>query len=213
MPVLVTDHQSISRYVGGVFDCVTATFTADQFSNYLEDSGKNIDPDTSVIAVAYLNDNGLVDNLPLNKLATIMFARELRGDIVLVGGKDPDGNYDGENHDLPVWFTDCVYHTLKGAVDEVDEQSTLAADAMRRAVREGLLTMNQFKNVVRMMEMVELLPEEVTDVMVRTISALVDYHRARQVGCPKWTKGSILVNDDETLAWDYSDEELDRDDL
>ena len=51
--------------------------------------------------VGYLHDEGLLIGLPINTVASLMFSRPLVGDVVLVGALDENGNYDGENHELP----------------------------------------------------------------------------------------------------------------
>lgn len=59
--------------------------------------------------VGYLHDEGLLIGLPVNVVATLLFQMPLVGDMVLVGGLDKDGNYDGENHDLDPKFFDEGY--------------------------------------------------------------------------------------------------------
>lgn len=216
MPVLVNDHTDINRLVGGPFDAYVAVFTADKFAPYLEDTGKDIDPDTKVTVVGYLHDEGRILNLPLNKLATLMFAREFRGDVVIVGGDNSQGVYDGDNHELPVWFADCVYHTLKDNVAEVDDLAENTAAAFRRAIREGLLTELQAKAlVITMGELTDTAEDEELIERLSSISeVLLKYHIARQVGCPKWTKGSILGDDAdlEEILRDFEND-LNEDDL
>lgn len=54
--------------------------------------------------IGYLHDEGLIIGLPVNTVASLLFSRPLVGNVVLVGGLSPDGEYDGENHDLPESF-------------------------------------------------------------------------------------------------------------
>lgn len=54
--------------------------------------------------VGYLHDEGLLIGLPVNTVASLLFSRPLVGNVVLVGGLSPEGEYDGENHDLPESF-------------------------------------------------------------------------------------------------------------
>lgn len=56
------------------------------------------------LVVGYLHDEGLLIGLPVNTVASLLFQRPLVGNVVLVGAVSPDGEYDGENHDLPESF-------------------------------------------------------------------------------------------------------------
>lgn len=79
--------------------------------------------------VAYVNDEGLLQGLRPNVSATLMFGQLLVGDVVLVGSHNADGEYDGENHDLPAEFLhpdfvfECAdynkYDVLVNALTEV----------------------------------------------------------------------------------------------
>lgn len=76
--VMVNDERAgdfISEVVGGWFDCVRE----DTF-------------------IGYVNDTGLIDGLPINPVASIMFGRVLCGDAILFGALNAQGVYDGENH-------------------------------------------------------------------------------------------------------------------
>lgn len=74
------DHIEINSLVGGWFDCVRT-----------QDG----------VLVGYVNDTGLIDGLPANIHASMIFGRPLYGPCVLVGGMSPDGEYDGDNHPVP----------------------------------------------------------------------------------------------------------------
>ena len=75
-------HTLIHEIVGGWFDCVR---------------GEEI--------VGYVHDEGLLIGLPVNAVASMLFQRPLVGDCVVIGSLNESGEYDGENHDVPVAFT------------------------------------------------------------------------------------------------------------
>jgi hypothetical protein len=81
-------HQVINHLVGGWFDCVR---------NY-----DNDEPTNQI--VGYIHDEGLLIGLPINYVASALFARPLVGDCVIIGSLNEQGEYDGENHDLPEAF-------------------------------------------------------------------------------------------------------------
>lgn len=58
--------------------------------------------------VGYVNDEGLLIGLPYNLFASILFGRDLVGNVVIVGALNENGVYDGENHDVPSY----IYNAL-----------------------------------------------------------------------------------------------------
>lgn len=83
--------------------------------------------------VAYVNDEGLIHGLRPNVSATLLFGQLLVGDVVLVGSLNSDGEYDGDNHDLPYEFLNfdfvcqCAdyntYEVLVNALTEVRDSN------------------------------------------------------------------------------------------
>lgn len=71
--------------------------------------------------IGYLHDEGLLIGLPVNTVASLLFSRPLVGNVVLVGGISPDGEYDGENHDLPESFFREDYLTYLSQVSTDEE--------------------------------------------------------------------------------------------
>jgi hypothetical protein len=67
----------INKIVGGWFDCVRD----DKFHGYV-------------------NDTGLIDGLPLNPVASVMFGQLLAGDAILFGSFSASGEYDGYEHSI-----------------------------------------------------------------------------------------------------------------
>lgn len=91
-----TAHLAIQEIVGGWFDCVR-NYDSDEPTNQI---------------VGYIHDEGLLIGLPINYVASALFARPLVGDCVIVGALSEQGEYDGENHDLPEAFLTSDFATL-----------------------------------------------------------------------------------------------------
>ena len=58
--------------------------------------------------VGYVNDEGLLIGLDINAGASMLFGRLLVGNVVIVGGLNERGEYDGENHDTPSWLNELL---------------------------------------------------------------------------------------------------------
>lgn len=96
-PIFVEDYKTIQSAVGGTFDAITTNCG-------MED----------MLFVGYVNDEGLIIGMEMNYLATNLFKREIHGDCVVVWGLSEDGEYDGENHDIP----EEVYGVLVNGLTE-----------------------------------------------------------------------------------------------
>lgn len=74
--IMVEDtYNTIRNTVGGWFDCVR------QKSFH-----------------GYVNDTGLIDGLPFNPIASIVFGQVICGDAILFGSLNAKGEQDGEEH-------------------------------------------------------------------------------------------------------------------
>ena len=80
-------HTEIHEIVGGWFDCVRT--------------------DT---LIGYVHDTGLIDGLPVNPIATALFGRILCGTCVVFGAMNKKGEYDGDDHDVPVNDLEMISH-------------------------------------------------------------------------------------------------------
>ncbi len=67
--------DTIRDAVGGCFDCVR-----------------------SKSFHGYVNDTGLIDGLPFNPIASVVFGQVICGDAILFGSFNAKGVYDGEEH-------------------------------------------------------------------------------------------------------------------
>lgn len=101
-PVFVEDYQNIQKLVGGHFDVVTTDCNM-----------------RDMMFVGYVNDEGLINGMEINYLATNLFKREIHGDVVVVWGLSPNGEYDGDNYDIP----DELYETLVSGLTEGTAQA------------------------------------------------------------------------------------------
>lgn len=207
MPVPVTDHVSISEYVGGHFDVVTERYVASEFL---------LESDDEFIAVGYCHDEGIILGLPLNKLATMVFRRELRGDVVVVSGTSPTGEYDGYNHELPEWFAQEVFGgRLSEAVSVADARSRFLSDALRRCHDEGLLDSDMLSAIQQVMIIGiggGVLSDDDIGVVNDVLTMASKYHMARLLGMPRLTDEQVkMVNDITEMMdaeWEVSDEAL-----
>lgn len=129
-PILISEAdslQTIQERVGGHIDAVRT-------------QAVNTDNDTQMVLVGYVNDEGLLKKLPLNALASIVFNRELVGDVVLVSGTNPEnGVYDGENYDLPMEFINYLIH-LQPEVERSVKFSKGLSGAVAIAYRAGVIS-------------------------------------------------------------------------
>lgn len=129
MPVSVSGLDSLQELVGGYIDATYAEYDTDQMPLEFDEYAK-------CRIVGYLHDEGAINGMEMNKLATLMFRQPLFGPVVVVG--DCDGN--GENTELPDWFLQCVYSgALQQTVQLLDDQAHTLAVAVKFATDEGLI--------------------------------------------------------------------------
>jgi hypothetical protein len=78
----------------------------------------------------YVHDEGLLIGLKANAIASVLTNRLIVGDVLIVGNRDKQGNYDGENHDVPAMFLTGNFQTRVRELTANEElQATL--DMMR----------------------------------------------------------------------------------
>lgn len=98
-------YQVLNELCGGWIDCV-----------------RNED------IVGYVNDEGLLIGLDANVLASVLFGRPLVGDVVVLGALSEEGEYDGENHDVPEQYLSDRFREVASAL-LADEQVTALVTA------------------------------------------------------------------------------------
>lgn len=77
--------EVVRHTVGGWFDCVRG----DKFHGYV-------------------NDTGLIDGMPFNPIASIMFGQVICGDAILFGSLNASGEYDGYEHAIDPIVVEAV---------------------------------------------------------------------------------------------------------
>lgn len=200
LPVSVGDHNHIGEMVGGLFDAVRFDYDAEAI--------EILDAPASAqefVAVGYVNDTGLLDGMPVNIMASIVFGRELRGPVVVVSGTSPNGEYDGDNHDVPTWFSDAVFEGgLHGLAGMLDSQAHLEADAIKLAYADGVFTDDQYAQLLAMMESND---SKYDDHIAEAISIALVYVAGRSIGViGKFDRQAYEAWEEETFS--LSDEEI-----
>ena len=186
----VQDYTDIQRHVGGHIDAVSTKVDPREF-----DPGH--DGETFVLC-GYVHDEGLLIGLPINDRASIMFQRELVGDVVIISGTNPtNGEYDGDNYDVPTWYSDKMFDgTLEWVVRNADALSVTMATAVELAIEDGIYSKDEMDYVFGLMEqgMSELDPRQI-ELVNNVIVACVLYHKGRSTGqLPKYdAQGMALL--------------------
>lgn len=105
-------HTVIHELVGGWFDVV---------------AGEDF--------VVYVHDEGLLIPLEPNLAISALLGRVIAGDVVICGSLNERGNYDGENHDVPVRFLSPDFaEAVRAWVG--DEEATAEWNEVREAILE-----------------------------------------------------------------------------
>lgn len=120
-PAIVGDLESIQHYVGGCIDAVRTE---------LEDG---------TIIVGYCHDEGLLLGMDTNWFASALFNQQLCGPVVLVSGTSPDGEYDGENYDLPENFYKFLTTKFTKRVADTYNETMIMSAGLALARRVGIL--------------------------------------------------------------------------
>lgn len=140
--------------------------------------------DTEMVLVGYVHDEGRILDMPLNPLASIVFNRELVGDVVLVNGTNPEnGDYDGENYDLPLDFINYIMHMHPEVVRMLQFSKGLSS-SVALAYRAGVVTKEELEYVMdyadkaqqngEFMAAVDSVPERFQEILRRSVNYLND---------------------------------------
>lgn len=113
--------DEIRQIIGGWFDCVN---------------------NEEIGVVGYVHDEGLLIDLPANVVASLLFGQPLAGDCVVIGAYNEQGEYDGENHDIPSQLTGDTFRTIA--------EDLLANAGLVRLVTELVKTVDLTPKVVSM---------------------------------------------------------------
>jgi hypothetical protein len=147
------------------------------------------------VLIGYIDDVGAhtaTSIQDINFLASFLFDRNepLFGDVVVVAGISPTGEYDGENYDLPAW----VVHNADEVVDKAADfynKFLMSMSAVALAADEGLITLE---------ELDEAAGECVEDVDAEKLGELLETSlRYLKIRVEQMENGEELVDFDEGL--------------
>jgi len=119
--VEVTDLESIQGYVGGLIDAVRQPINDD------------------IYVVGYVHDEGFILDLEMNWIASALFGREIRGNVVLVNGNNDVGEYDGYNHDLPSDFIEYMKTAFLARVATTYNESQIILALLQSAASDDII--------------------------------------------------------------------------
>jgi hypothetical protein len=128
-PALVGDLESIQHFVGGCIDAVRTE---------LEDG---------TVIVGYCHDEGLLLGMETNWFASALFNQQLCGPVVLVSGTSPDGEYDGDNYDLPEQFYKYLTTKFTVRVAETYNETMIMSAGIALARRVGIVDADEMADL------------------------------------------------------------------
>lgn len=127
--------EDIQSKVGGIIDAVRMEFG---------------DDDAKFTLVGYVHDEGLLLDLPLNYMASMLFERELRGPVVLVSGTNPESKeYDGENYDIPSEFFDFLSGYMHNELKRAFITTKFMAMCMQVAHEDKAISASETKAILK----------------------------------------------------------------
>jgi hypothetical protein len=196
IPVAISDIESIQHHVGGYFECVTMEYDPHEMFD-------EVSTETKFVCVGYVHEEGRMLNLEPNELASTIFNQQLVGNVVIVSGTSPKGEYDGESYDLPEWFINGVFTHLRSAVSLGNRLNAVMSGLKKFlvvAIEDGLATSEEITEMV-MRAALEGSAED-----METIQALSIYGYKR-------IKGEIpepQVSEPLPTEWEITDEEIQK---
>ena len=196
IPVKIDDIESIQHHIGGYFECVTMEYDPHEMFD-------EVSTETKFVCVGYVNEDGLSLELEPNELASTIFNQQLVGNVVIISGTSPKGEYDGESYDLPEWFINGVFTHLRSAISLGNRLNDVMAGLKKFlivAIKDGLVTHEEITEMV-MRAALEGSAED-----MENIQALSIYGYKR-------LKGEIpepQVSEPLPSEWEITDEEIQK---
>ena len=196
IPVAISDIESIQHHIGGYFECVTMEYDPHEMFD-------EVSTETKFVCVGYVNEDGLSLGLEPNELASTIFNQQLVGNVVIVSGTSPKGEYDGESYDLPEWFINGVFTHLKTAVNLGNRLNAVMSGLKKFlvvAIQDNLVTSEEITEMV-MRAALEGSAEDMENIQALSIYG---YQRL---------KGDIpepQVSNPLPSEWDITDEEIQK---
>lgn len=171
LPISVENYRSIVDFVGGHFTTVVRVF------NPSDTDGSADENEQPARVFGYVHDEGILLGLPLNKVASVVFGRDLYGPCVLIGADET-----GDDAELPVWFANSVFNgSLLNTVNLLDTTAVATARALKRLIVEGFFTRTEVDRLLDLLGADDT-PEEINDFLHALIHAVIFYDQARTNG-------------------------------
>ena len=131
--VMVDGLESIQRLVGGVIDAVR--IDTQQIN---PNTGEEETPRFTI--VGYVHDEGIMLDMEINWIASALFQQRIVGNVVLVSGNSPTGEYDGENHDIPDTLFKWLSTSFVKDVAKTYNESVMIAEILEYVKNDGGFT-------------------------------------------------------------------------
>lgn len=157
--VLIDDYQNIQAIVGGNFDCVR-----------YNGEGLNGEP---VTLCGYVHDEGLLLGMETNYLASMLFGRMIVGPCVVTYALSPNGEYDGDDYEMPAELIGFLTTDLLVATATTYNQAALMAVATEQMVESGVLTQEDVDMMAAEMEACSLGEQKELSVEAEMIMLMV----------------------------------------
>lgn len=134
-PAIVGGLEDIQSKVGGTIDAVRI------------DMGNE---EARFTLVGYVHDEGLLLDMPVNYMASMLFERELRGPVVLVSGTNPESKeYDGENYDIPSEFFEFLTSYIHAELKRAFTTTKFMAMCLQVAREDKAITPAEAKQILQ----------------------------------------------------------------
>lgn len=131
-PFFFQNYEDLQNAVGGPFDVVRTDLGRDD-----------------VALLGYVNDIGLLTGEDFNYLATALFKQNLVGNVVVTWGLSPNGEYDGDDYDIPEAMVEFIQGELVASTADAYNLSVMSSLACQMAVECGLRTEDDIMELVR----------------------------------------------------------------
>lgn len=131
-PFFFQNYEDLQNAVGGHFDVVRT------------DLGRK-----DVALLGYVNDIGLLADLEYNYLATALFKQNLVGNVVVTWGLSPNGEYDGDDYDIPEEMVEFIQTELVSQTANAYNLSVMSSLACQMAIECGLCTESDIMELVQ----------------------------------------------------------------
>ena len=137
-PILIGDYTTINEQIGGYFDTVRC--------DAVDSDG---DP---VVLVGYVHDEGRIQNMDINWLASMLFNQQLHGPCVLTWALDETGIMDGDGHDMPEQVANFICDDLLQQARHTLHLTKTIQMLVPLALKRGIITKAEKDELVHWVE-------------------------------------------------------------